>query len=732
MPDRLRTAVVIGSLLLCVHVERVAAQAPPPEGEAADASYRLDDVEVSDEAVAPSDGIDIATSTPVTVVDRAAIEEAAARNAGDILQRLPGVFLDGSALQRGQNQVASIRGLDPEYTLVLIDGQRVGKEALDGGYDLSRIPADAIERIEVVKGPQAILLGGDAIGGVINIITRRAIDRTSASVEGGYGSFATRAAGAAGQTRLGPVGLSARARWEASDGWTDAWDRDLDLERNYAKDGSRPIARTFAELGISGRPLAGLTLRQLAQVVVAQRVVSSYTDRPANASSSFGALDAIDVDLHATAIYEQDPTSTWQLDLSGFRHETTERVERDRVIWSSGRIASYETEDEQRDIVHQLAGFQLRHRRMIGERHLLTVRAEARGEWRDSDNALRDEARDPDGIVIRRATFRDASRIYALRELFYGIAAVDEIFVTGSWTIAPGLRLDGTDHWGAVVLPSLTTLYQAAPWLELRYGAGLGYRRPTFESRTLPPHPVLDLSGDRYVVGNPDLSPEWSIGQEASATLYLGRPAPGRSGGLGGLDQPAPSAELSVTLFRNDFWDKIEERQAGFYDFGFDDIGSPDELPEVPIFTETNVGRACTQGVEVELGATPWRRWTIGGNLTWTDGENLSDGRPLGGVPPLLVNAFSSVRVPWSETTLSVAAIHAARWPHFDASGHPVRQGASPPRFRVDAQLVQPIGRFLSLEVELENLTDHTWDRDNDGDSDTPPRSWFATVRARY
>lgn len=710
-----------------------AAAAGPGESDGgASVEYRTDAIEVSDPALAREDSLDVATSTPVTVIDRRAIDEAAARNAGDVLQRIPGVFLDGSGLQRGQNQVASIRGMDTEYTLVLIDGQRVAKDSLDGGYDLSRIPADAIERIEVIKGPQAVLLGGDAIGGVINIITRRTVGRTRAAVEAGYGTFETRAVAASGQSRLGGVGLSARFRQEASNGWSDAWDRDLDLQRNYLKDGSRPTERTFAELGIDGEPSPGLILRCLSQLIIASRAINTWSERPEDAGASYGSRDGVDVDVHGTAIYEESATSTWQLDLSWFRHETRLRVENDDVDWSSGEIVSYTFADDEQDLVHHLGGFQLRHRRMLGSSHLLTARAEARGEWRDSDNRSRREARDPSGLLVSRATYRDAFRIYALRELFYGIALLDEIFVTDTWTIAPGVRLDGTDHWGVVVLPSVTTLYEALPWLQLRYAAGAGYRRPTFESRTLPPFPVLELSGERYVVGNPDLLPEWSIGQEFAATVWFGRAAPDRSGGLGGLTRRAPSGELTVALFRNDFWNKIEEQQAGYYDFGYGDVGMLDDLPEVPVFTELNIGRARTQGVEIDGSVTPIERWTVGANATWTDGLDISGSRPLSGVPPLIANGFTSLRIPWSETTITAAVIYTSRWERLTTLGFPVREGPAPARVRLDATLMQPLGEHLSVRIELENIGDQEWDRDNDGDSDTPPRSGFAMLRATW
>jgi outer membrane receptor for ferrienterochelin and colicin len=693
--------------------------------------YRMEDIEVSDTAIDAEKSADLAVTAPVTVLDEKAIDETAARNAGDVLQRLPGVFLDGSALQRGQNQSASIRGMDTAYTLVLIDGQRVAKDSLDGGYDLSRIPAEAIERIEVVKGPQAVMLGGDAIGGVINIVTRRTVKQTTASIEAGYGTFETRAFGASAASRLGGLGVSARFRQEASAGWSDAWDRDLDLQRNYPKDGSRPTERTFAEVGFDGQPLAGLTLRGTAQVIRSDRAIDTYTERLEDSGASFGSRNGLDVDLRGTASYGDGTESAWQVDLSWFRHRTAMRTETDAIDWNSGEIVSYTTEADAQDVIHHLGGLQVRHRHLLGNRHFLTALVEARGEWRDSDNQSDQEIRDAEGLLVSRATYKEAFRVYSLREIFYGLAVMDEIFLTDAWSVTPGLRLDGSDYWGVVLLPSVSTLYEATAWLQLRYAVGAGYRRPTFESRTLPPFPVLELSGDRYVVGNPDLSPEWSIGQELAATIYIGRPAPSRAGGLGGLTRPAPSAEATVALFRNDFWNKIEEQQAGYYDDGLSDLMVQD-VPEVPVFSESNIERARTQGIEADLSVTPVERWTLGGNVTLTDGENLSGARPLQGVPPVVANGFTSVRAPWSETTVTVAVIYASEWERLTALGFPVREGPTPAKLRFDGTVTQPLGKYLSARVVFENLGNQGWDRDNDGDSDTPPRSWFATLGATY
>jgi outer membrane receptor protein involved in Fe transport len=84
----------------------------------------------------------------------------------------------------------SIRGANSKQVQVLVDGMRV-KSSTTGEADLSDISPDLIERIEVIRGPQSTLYGADAIGGVVNIITKRGKGPFSGAVEGGAGNYDT-------------------------------------------------------------------------------------------------------------------------------------------------------------------------------------------------------------------------------------------------------------------------------------------------------------------------------------------------------------------------------------------------------------------------------------------------------------------------------------------------------------------------------------------------------------
>lgn len=110
------------------------------------------------------------TLAALTVVSREEIERSQANDIADILRFQAGLDL-GRAGGPGQQTSIFIRGGESNHTLVLIDGVRVNSST-SGGAALQNITPDMIERIEIVKGPRSTLYGSDAIGGVINIITR--------------------------------------------------------------------------------------------------------------------------------------------------------------------------------------------------------------------------------------------------------------------------------------------------------------------------------------------------------------------------------------------------------------------------------------------------------------------------------------------------------------------------------------------------------------------------------
>ena len=161
----------------------------------------------------------------VLVIDRAAIEASAAGDVPELLR-----FHAGLELARnggpGQTTAVFIRGADSNHTLVLVDGVRINPGTI-GLAALQNIPPAMIERIEVVKGPRSALYGTDAIGGVINVITRRGA-RDGWSAEAGFGDYDTRQAGLNGGFATGRVEFELGAYWADSAGFPTRSDDQTD------------------------------------------------------------------------------------------------------------------------------------------------------------------------------------------------------------------------------------------------------------------------------------------------------------------------------------------------------------------------------------------------------------------------------------------------------------------------------------------------------------------------
>lgn len=131
----------------------------------------------------------------VSVITKEDIKRSGARTVGEILQNVPGVRINndgGQGIKR-----AMIRGNDAFQTLVLIDGQKISEQKSMSGSPFLIAPA-MIERIEVIKGPASVLYGSEALGGVINIITKKGGDEAlSGDVSLGYNSASKGRSGAA-------------------------------------------------------------------------------------------------------------------------------------------------------------------------------------------------------------------------------------------------------------------------------------------------------------------------------------------------------------------------------------------------------------------------------------------------------------------------------------------------------------------------------------------------------
>ncbi|CAM3598587.1 TonB-dependent receptor domain-containing protein [Parendozoicomonas haliclonae] len=190
---------------------------------ATDNVYKMDEVVVT--AARTAQTVD-QTLASVSVITRKDIEQSQAQSVPELLAKLPGVQIRSNG-GPGSNTDMLIRGTSPSQSIVLMDGQRIGS-ATNGSPALQYLNPDQIERIEVVRGPKASLYGADAIGGVVNIITRKGKGAQHMSVQAGYGSDKTRILnanfGAGNETTSYHIGVSRFI--------TDGYDRTNDTPKD--------------------------------------------------------------------------------------------------------------------------------------------------------------------------------------------------------------------------------------------------------------------------------------------------------------------------------------------------------------------------------------------------------------------------------------------------------------------------------------------------------------------
>ncbi|HJU87525.1 MAG TPA: TonB-dependent receptor, partial [Gemmatimonadota bacterium] len=154
----------------------------------------------------------------VTVIDRQAIEASRAVTLDEVLRASPFVDLSRAG-GRGGLTTVTLRGGDPNFTLVLLDGVPINDPTnlLGGSFDFSTLSVDNVERVEIVRGPLSSRFGTEAMAGVVHVVSRRGRTRPGWEAELAAGSFGGREVRLAGYGGRGPFAGSAAASWVRMD-----------------------------------------------------------------------------------------------------------------------------------------------------------------------------------------------------------------------------------------------------------------------------------------------------------------------------------------------------------------------------------------------------------------------------------------------------------------------------------------------------------------------------------
>ena len=431
----------------------------------------------------------------------------------DAVKNMPGVSVQGG----GNNKEITIRGMGASYTKYLVNGRPVsaGRTVNGNGTDGGKIgaylpPIDMIERIEVVRGPMSSLYGSDAMGGVINIITKKASSSNwHGSISPEYtksnNDYANDSYGvgfyAAGPLIKDKLSLSLDGNFQGND------------ESDYVggegqKSGSSESEKKIRKLGtelvwnVNEHHDIGLrydfTNQQYTTTLGKSVGVASQASTNENEKELYTLTHKANYDHFTVDSYYQD--------------ETTKKV-------YSGAVSDQKQEE--------LKVFNTQGTFFLGD-HTLTLGGQYQTEKiTDTTNGL-----------------ASVTGLTTLDRWLFALYAENEWNITDDFALTLGARFNKDEYFGGEVTPRIYGVYHLTDVLTLKGGVSTGYKQPAisqisegFGSRT--------GKGSGVIIGNPDLSPEKSTSYELGFNF----------------SDPELGLTSSLMVFKSDFKDKIVENR---------------------------------------------------------------------------------------------------------------------------------------------------------------------------
>ncbi len=643
------TATAMVALLAAMSVSAQAQDTRMQRAEA-DAGLELTGDELLlDEVVVVSAREQLNQAPGVSIISRQDIERRPPVNdLSDIIRRQPGVNLTGNSTngQRGNNRQIDIRGMGPENTLILIDGKPVfsrnsvrmtrGGER-DTRGDSNWVPAEAVERIEVLRGPAAARYGSGAAGGVVNIITKRP-DKHSFSATSFANIPESDLEGRTYRSTIvagGPLNDRLSYRFTANYNHTGADDPDINRSATVWTPGrSGGLIQTVpaGREGVVNTDFRGLLSWKLVEdhVLDFEAAWSQQRNIFAGDSALGGTNDGIVGVLAQEGAETNRVTRTtlsathrgrWDFGTSNtyiqWENNKNRRFAEGNAGASEGAIATRYAQDRYTIELNNLtAKSEWSLPAKIVFPQTITLGAEYRGEWMEDPSIRRGNAFN-DGASFGVAPAQ--SRKTKSQSQLLAVYVEDNILVTDKFILTPGLRFDYHTEAGTNWSPSLNASYALTEEITLKAGIARAFKVPNlfqlnpnylYQSRGFGCYAGM---GPCYVVGNANLDAETSINKEVGINYTN-----------------AAGWNAGVTYFHNDFKDRIG--------VGTTVIGRT--LSGQNVFRWENIPKAVVSGLEGNLRIPLHEQVTWNTNATYMiESEDKSTGQPLSLVPEYTINS---------------------------------------------------------------------------------------------
>jgi vitamin B12 transporter len=416
----------------------------------------------------PSTGPEV--SSAYSVLERPIFERRQSIFAADVLQDLPGVSISRSGTF-GSQTVARVRGAEANQVMVMIDGIRANDIAGDDAYNFANLTSYDIERVEVLRGPQSALYGSDAIGGVINVITRQADQPFSGRAFVEAGSFDTRHAG----VQLGTAREKVNVNFGGS--YVDTEGTNISRQGDE-KDGYRNLTTTF---NAAYDPTEKLGFDFLGRYTDAK---TDFDDAgfglPVDADRITDSSQTYLLGKMHLAVFDERWTHEWR----------TTWVDTDNVNLVDGAWNDA-TAGERLGAYYQTT-IGLHENADAGTSHRLTLA----GDYQQQKYMQR-------GIV---QPWGDPNKDEKLDNMGYVAEYVAQPLAP--WSLSLALRYDDNSDFKNATTYRATTSYLIDRFdIRFRGSVGTGQKNPTFTERF-----GFFTSATSNFIGNPDLEPEESTG----------------------------------------------------------------------------------------------------------------------------------------------------------------------------------------------------------------------------
>ena len=564
----------------------------------------------------------------------------------EYVRRMPGVNLTGNSAtgQRGNNRQIDIRGMGPENTLILVDGKPVNsRNSVRYGWrgerdtrgDSNWVPADAIESIEVLRGPAAARYGSGAMGGVVNIKTKKVTNEVHGSVEVFTNQPENSKEGSSHRESFnlsGPIIKDVLSyRLYGNYNKTDADAADINP---LTESGSRAAGREGVEnKDISGRLAWQINDQQSLTLDTSfGRQGNEYTGDIQNSNADATNPDSSFSNIAYVNGLLGKETNTMYRDSYALTHEG-------KWAWGDTKLLAQFDKTKNKRIPESLAGGPegspnsfdkktsvLDTTRFNAETNIpldiflpqaLTLGAEwVEDKFSDASSTVQADASGLVQLPSDRTHMK--SRIAS--------AYIEDNFkVTDATDLVLGVRFDDHSKSGSNWSPSLNITQKLGDYFTLKGGIARAYKAPNmyqnaegyllFTRGNGCPDTTATASGSCYLVGNADLKPETSINKEV------------------GIQFEKDIVNASLTWFRNDYKNKIT---SGDEVVGTTTVGST----TYHLLEWTNIPKALIQGLEGSVSLDF-------GNINWTnnftymmDSVNKTTGNPLSVVPNYTINSI--------------------------------------------------------------------------------------------